>query len=73
MWDYCVYLGPFTSSTGKNYDLGIAILESQISAAIVHGDEPGNYSSGALTPDMDRFESYAETRRRAIELNLIPK
>jgi hypothetical protein len=47
MWDYCIYLGPFTDSKGNNYDLGIYLgLDSYPSAAIVYGNEPGNYLSG---------------------------
>lgn len=74
MWDYCVYLGPFTSSEGQNFDLGIFIGDgSRISAAIVYGNEPGNYISGDFRPNIDDMpEWYQETYDRAKILNLIP-
>lgn len=77
MWDYCIYLGSFIDSRGTKFDLGIYIDErdesaDRILAAIVYGDEPGNYYSGEL----NRFgldghpmdEKYEETRRRAENL-----
>ena len=72
MWDYCIYLGPYTDSKGDNYDLGIYLEDGNASAAIVYGDEPGDYFSGELYPKMyfDK-EFYIETLRRAKELNLI--
>jgi hypothetical protein len=76
MWDYCIYLGAFTTSNGHEYDLGIRIgSESKgVSAAIVYGDTIGNYISG----DLDHFghdggisqEYYDETRKRASALGL---
>lgn len=70
MWNYCIYLGPFTDSKGDNYDLGIYLYENgSKSAAIVYGDTPGNYLSG---DNINReLECYQEMWRRARELNLI--
>ena len=73
VWSYAIYLGPFTNSQGKNYDLGIVLddVEGKL-ACIVYGNESSNYKSGELTPEMaDKNEAYAETRRRAISLQLI--
>jgi hypothetical protein len=68
MWNYCIYLGPFTDSEGHNYDLGI-YLGDEASAAIVYGDTPGDYLSGGnINRDM---ECYEEMWRRAKQLNLI--
>lgn len=70
MWNYCHYLGPFTDHNGDTYDLGVHIHpnEEQLSAAIVYGNEPGDYLSG----DLNTFdgELYDEVRRRLKELNL---
>jgi len=73
MWDYCIYLGPYTSPDGKNYDLGIHLSgqTSTPSAAIVYGDTPGNYISGDLKLFKDSGEYYIETIKRAKALNLI--
>ena len=76
MWDYCVYLGPFTDSKGYNYDLGVCIEENYLCAAIVYGNKPGNYLSGRLDswtePGISPYEVYEETRRRANELKIVP-
>lgn len=70
MWNYCIYLEPFTDSEGDNYDLGIYLDVYTSSAAIVYGNEPGNYLSGDnINRDM---ECYQEMWRRAKELKLIP-
>tara|TARA_R110002020_G_scaffold99711_9_gene236437 strand:+ start:1084 stop:1359 length:276 start_codon:yes stop_codon:yes gene_type:complete len=69
MWNYCIYLGPFTDSKGNNFDLGIHIGQDEISTAIVDGNEPGSYYSGDL--NNTRHEHYVETKRRAIECGLI--
>jgi len=78
MWSYCIYLGAFTASDGTNYDLGIHIgklgEKRIVSAAIVYGNEAGNYISGQL----DVFgsgsgiskEYYEETKKRAKALGL---
>lgn len=74
MWDYCIYLGPFTDSEGKNFDLGIYMGDHCAHAAIVYDNEDGRYHSGEL----DRFgfcnhvhsEAYKETRKRAEALGL---
>lgn len=71
MWTYCIYLGPFTDSTGKNYDLGIFIRgNGKISNAIVYGHEEGNYISGDIN-NVCKLEHYQETYKRAKALNLI--
>lgn len=75
MWNYCIYLGPFTCSEGHNYDLGIYIDINKeidyysVSNASVYGDTPGNYLSGVFTAD----ESYCEAIRRAKLLKIIPE
>jgi hypothetical protein len=75
MWNYCVYLGPYTDKVGNNYDLGIYINTDsffEYSNASVYGDEPGNYLSGVLYPMIDfDNEVSQEVLRRAKELNLI--
>jgi hypothetical protein len=77
MWNYCIYLGPFTDSKGNNYDLGIYINHDsflEYSNATVYGDEPGNYLSGLLYPMIDfNNEVSIEVIRRARLLNLMPE
>ena len=54
MWDYCLFLGKFTDSKGRNYDLGIHFngedrdLDYIYSDATVYEDNPGSYSSGYM-------------------------
>jgi hypothetical protein len=79
MWNYCIYLGPFTDERGHNYDLGIFIsnevtgLES-FSAAIVYGNTPGNYLSGSMKTfyynDKNPFSYYTEVYNRMKLLGL---
>lgn len=74
MWDYCMYLGPFADSEGKNYDLGI-LLKNNLggqSAAIVYGDTPGNYISGEFKKfNRDKkSELYNEVEKRAKALGV---
>jgi len=73
MWDYCVYLGPYTDGDNRNYDLGIHIdTHGDVSAAIVDGNEPGDYYSGNLSGEYGIYkEIYQETVRRAKELQLM--
>ena len=75
MWNYCIYLGPFTDNRGNNYDLGIYINHDsflEYSNATVYGDESGNYLSGSLYPRLDFSNEVSnEVVRRAKELNLI--
>lgn len=72
MWDYCVYLGS-TWYKEKGYDLGVYVHpDGKLSAAIVCGNEPGDYMSG----DLDFIggingELYKETFRRANILGLV--
>lgn len=67
MWNYCIYLGGFVASDGSKYDLGIHINENgSISAAIVYGDNPGDYISGDLNIiDTGYYEIFEATRTRA--------
>jgi len=75
MWNYCTYLGPFTDDRGDVYDLGISADtykdETYYSAAIVFGNEAGDYLSG----DLDRVEvgrdCYVETIKRAKLLGIM--
>ena len=74
MWDYCIYLGPYTCPEGRNYDLGIYMgLHNEVSAAIVCGNEPGEYYSGKLLEFGYAFQRpyYLETIKRAKALGLI--
>jgi hypothetical protein len=76
MWNYCVYLGPFTDSQGRNFDLGVFMGDFEsfgwVSAAIVYADEPGRYISGALrNTEGENMEHYTETWNRARTLELI--
>lgn len=52
MWNYCTFLGKFTDSDGQKYDLGVHINEDGLTAAIVDGEEPGDYYSGDLDHTM---------------------
>jgi len=46
MWNYCIYLGPYKYENTK-YDLGVYINPyNELSAAVVYGNEEGNYISG---------------------------
>jgi len=53
MWDYCLFLGKFTDSKGRNYDLGVhyneeKFLSHRFSNATVYDNYPGSYSSGNM-------------------------
>lgn len=54
IWEYCLFLGKFTDSKGRNYDLGVHYNEGifakkcQFSDATVFGNEPYEYSSGFM-------------------------
>ena len=58
MWDYCLFLGKFTDSKGRNYDIGIHFngencdLDYKYSDATVYEDNPGSYSSGFMNHNM---------------------
>jgi hypothetical protein len=76
MWNYCMYLGPYTDSKGNNFDLGVHFKDGKVSSfAIVSGNNPGDYLSGDWRDWRDRGsyrrECYTETARRVKELNLI--
>ncbi len=76
MWSYCTYVGSFTDSRGKNYDLGFAIQNDdfgsttnfELKQAIVYGNDAGKYMSGDLH---DGNEISAELKRRLIYLKII--
>lgn len=78
MWNYCVYLGSFTNSEGKNFDLGIFEDNIRTMATIVYGNKEGEYKSGILDafrlddPDYNHVtnEIYIETIKRAEALGL---
>ena len=74
MWNYCMYLGPYTDSKGTNFDLGVYFKNGKVNSfAIVDGNNPGDYFSGDFR-DFDRGsyrrECYTEAARRIKELNL---
>lgn len=79
MWNYCIYLGPFTDEEGYNYDLGVFMspevtgLES-FSAAIVYGNAPGNYLSGNMKTFYQNYREppsyYSEVYKRMKLLGL---
>lgn len=76
MWNYCMYLGPYTDSKGTNFDLGVYFEDGKVNSfAIVDGNIPGDYLSGDWRDYKDRGsyrrECYIETARRVKELNLI--
>lgn len=75
MWNYCTYVGPFTDSTGRNFDLGYVKLDGMggmVSAAIVDGNNPGDYRSGDLRvmarDNSVHDEPYQELKKRLISL-----
>jgi len=71
MWNYCIYLGPFTDSKKANYDLGIFLGDNdEPSLAIVYGNNPGEYISGDINHNSTK-ESHQETIKRAKLLNLL--
>lgn len=79
-WEYCVFLGTFVDSKGKDWDLGIMIRNYDDdttwiwSAACVYGNDGGNYISGEnvmYENREDNFEHIAEMINRAKYKNLI--
>lgn len=61
IWSYCLFLGKFTDSKGKNYDLGVHHNTfsqdfCEFSDATVFGNEPHQYSSGFM--DFDTIPNY---------------
>lgn len=46
IWSYCIYLGPYTSEGGANYDLGVYVERRCVSLAAVYGSECSQYKSG---------------------------
>lgn len=78
MWNYCIYLGSFVCEDGTKLDLGIWMNDGERvpSAAIVYGNEPGEYISGELhmmgtDESWSSYEYYEETRKRARALGLM--
>ncbi len=71
MWNYCIYLGPFTDSEGKHYDLGCFINQSggYLSNATVYGNKEGDYISGPLY--LFDGEVVEEVKKRAEVLKII--
>jgi hypothetical protein len=70
-WTYCLPLGKYTHPvTKKKYDLGVYVAGDnvEVSAAIVYGNEPGEYLSGDLytfsSGNSDEHSPYLETLRR---------
>ena len=75
MWDYCIYLGPYEAD-GQKYDLGVYVdPEGSVLAAIVYGDEPGEYFSRHLLFERELYEfddpKYLETIKRAKAAGII--
>jgi hypothetical protein len=68
MWNYCYYLGPYKDQFGKLFDLGVYVNpDGKLSAAIVDGNEPGNYMSGELKEEADFYNDiYNETVKRSM-------
>lgn len=56
MWNYCLFLGKFTDSKGRNYDLGVHYngdkFDSEFSNATVLDNQAGSYSSNFMNLDM---------------------
>jgi hypothetical protein len=49
MWTYCLYLGPYVSEEGVQYDLGVyAHRDGRVSLAAVYGSRPEQYQSGEM-------------------------
>lgn len=76
MWNYCIYLGEYTSpDENQKYDLGVFIdrTTKKLSAAIVFGSRPGDYKSGRLDYYIDKNArpEYQETIKRAKEKGLM--
>jgi len=78
MWNYCMYLGPYTDSKGNNFDLGVYFRDGKVNSfAVVHGNNPGDYFSwdfrdfGDFNRGSYKRECYIEVARRVKELNLI--
>lgn len=77
MWDYCIYLGEYTTIDGVKCDLGVHIQKEtgRLSDATVWGNDAGNYSSGELrhhnfepydlriTEILKRYEEYKKTKK----------
>lgn len=81
IWTYCIFLGKFTDSKGKNYDLGIYVQKSKTNTyffdATTFGPEGSQYSSGMMSENMlevyKNHEWYLEAYRRAKILNIFSK
>jgi hypothetical protein len=82
MWDYAIFLGKFTDSEGRNFDLGVHIdyfpdgdnVIKDVMDATVHSNEAGDYTSGEIREAniaSETREWKLEVYRRAKVLNLI--
>lgn len=81
--EYSIFLGKFTDSQGRNFDLAIYDTNSSIPYsdyqpdwcdATAHSNEPGDYSSGELRASLIAIterEHKKEVYRRAKLLNII--
>ncbi len=76
MWDYCVYLGPYTSPSGEHLDLGVYLsdftLDHSVSLAAVYGNNDGDYISGMINSTIET-PMYVEALKRAYALGLVNK
>lgn len=64
MWDYCIYLGPYTGKDGGGYDLGVYVgnRDGWVSLAAVYGPEDSQYRSGELGHSIGSEKEYLEYR-----------
>jgi hypothetical protein len=63
LWTYCVWLGPYTDSKGRRFDLGIHEGKFGPDLAIAYGPEEHQYRAMPLDclGDMRRHEDVRET------------
>lgn len=72
IWDYCLYLGPYTEGDRK-YDLGVYVEGSgSISLAAVYGEDDHQYKSGEIVFDGEptgfmRVPMYREAYERYVK------
>jgi len=50
IWEYCIFLGTFTDSLGRDLDLGVFEHknDNSISYAVASSDDDGDYYSGGI-------------------------
>jgi hypothetical protein len=86
MWNYCYFLGKFTDSEGRNFDLGIHIYKNfpinstdRFLEANVNGNEAGDYYSGDfrishyISGGYDYPQRKKEALKRAFLLGIVPE